>query len=105
MRKFHASNTLHSVRKKERKINLDSHLSSAQIVRMTKNIATLEADLETFNTWSDSNPMKATCIAFTVEDIARLHRAIESEARKQATIAKHAAFNALPWFKKLFRSV
>ena len=73
-------------------------------MRMTKNIASLEADLETFNTWSDSNPMKAVCIAFTVNDIARLNRAIESEARTQAAIAKRNAFNALPWHKRLFRS-
>jgi hypothetical protein len=71
---------------------------------MSKNIATLTSDLATFTAWSDSNPMKATCIAFTLEDIARLNRAIESEARTQAAIAKRNAFKALPWYKKLFRS-
>jgi len=71
---------------------------------MSKTLATLTSDLATFTAWSDSNPMKSVCIAFTVEDIARLQRAIESEARTQAAIAKQAAFSALPWFKKLFRS-
>jgi hypothetical protein len=71
---------------------------------MTKNIATLTAELETFSAWSDSNPMKSVCISFTLEDIARLQRAQESEARTQAAIAKQAAHNALPWYKKLFRS-
>jgi len=71
---------------------------------MSKTIATLTAELETFTAWSDANPMKSVCLAFTAEDIARLNRAIESEARTQAAIAKQAAFNALPWFKKLFRS-
>jgi hypothetical protein len=67
-------------------------------------LAALTSDLETFNTWSDTNPMKSVCIAFTLEDIARLRRAIESEVRTQAAIAKRAAFNTLPWYKKLFRS-
>lgn len=71
---------------------------------MTKNLATLTADLATFNAWSDANPMKSVCISFTLEDIARLTRAQESEARTQAAIAKRAAYNALPWYKKLFRS-
>ena len=71
---------------------------------MEKNLETLTSDLATFTAWSDSNPMKATCIEFTRSDIARIQRAIESEARTQAAIAKHAAFNALPWHKKLFRS-
>jgi hypothetical protein len=71
---------------------------------MTKNLATLEAELETFTAWSDANPMKATLVELTKRDIARLHRAQESEVRTQAAIAKQAAFNALPWFKKLFRS-
>jgi hypothetical protein len=48
--------------------------------------------------------MKSVCISFTLEDIARLQRAQESEARTQAAITKRNAYNALPWFKKLFRS-
>jgi hypothetical protein len=71
---------------------------------MSKTLATLEAELKTFTAWSDANPMKSVCISFTLEDIARINRAIESEARTEAAKAKAAAFNALPWFKKLFRS-
>jgi hypothetical protein len=71
---------------------------------MSKTLATLEAELTTFNAWSDSNRMKSVCIAFTLEDIARLKAKQESEARTQAYKAKVNAFNALPWFKKLFRS-
>jgi hypothetical protein len=71
---------------------------------MTKNLATLESELATFEAWFDSNPMKKTLIELTKRDIARLKSAQESEARKQAAIAKQAAFNALPWYKKLFRS-
>jgi hypothetical protein len=48
--------------------------------------------------------MKTVLVDLTKSDIARLQRAIESEARTQAAIAKRKAFNALPWFKKLFRS-
>jgi len=71
---------------------------------MSKTLATLQAELTTFNAWSDSNPMKSVCIAFTLEDIACLRRVQESEARTQVAISKRVAFNALPWFKRLFRS-
>ena len=71
---------------------------------MSKTLANLEADLETFTAWSDSNPMKSVLVELTNRDIARLQRATESEARTQAAIAKRAAYNALPWYKKLFRS-
>ena len=71
---------------------------------MVKTLATLEAELATFNTWSDSNPMKAVLVELTKRDIATIKAAQESEARKQAAIAKQAAFNSLPWYKKLFRS-
>lgn len=71
---------------------------------MSKTLATLTSELATFTAWSDSNPMKTVLVDLTKSDIARLQRAIESEARTQAAIAKRKAFNALPWFKKLFRS-
>jgi len=71
---------------------------------MSKTLLDLESELTTFSNWSDSNPMKSVCISFTHEDIARLKRAQESEARTQAAIAKRNAYNALPWYKRLFRS-
>jgi hypothetical protein len=71
---------------------------------MSKNLATLEAELETFSNWFESNPMKSVLVELTKRDIATIKAAQESEARKQAAIAKRDAFNALPWYKRLFRS-
>jgi len=71
---------------------------------MSKTLATLEAELATFAAWADANPMKAVLVELTKRDIATIKSAQESQARTQAAIAKQAAFNALPWFKKLFRS-
>lgn len=70
----------------------------------TKTLATLEAELATFSSWYDSNPMKSVLVDLTKRDIAKLKAAQESEARKQAAIAKQNAFSALPWYKRIFRS-
>jgi len=71
---------------------------------MSKTLATLESELATFSNWYDSNPMKSVLVDLTKRDIAYLKAKQESEARTQAYKAKVNAFNALPWFKKLFRS-
>ena len=71
---------------------------------MSKTLETLEAELATFSNWYDSNPMKSVCVDLTKRDIAYLKAKQESEAMTQAYKAKVNAFNALPWFKKLFRS-
>jgi hypothetical protein len=54
--------------------------------------------------WSECHPMKAMLIRSTKEAIARVNHQEEKALRTQAAIAKQAAFAALPWYKKLFRS-
>jgi hypothetical protein len=69
-----------------------------------KSLATLEAELETFLSWYDSNPMKAVLVSLTQRDIAAIKAEQARLARKAELEAKAAAFAALPWYKRLFRS-
>ena len=74
---------------------------------MSKTLATLEtleSELATFSNWYDSNPMKSVLVDLTKRDIAYLKAKQESEASTQAYKARTQAYNALPWFKRLFRS-
>ena len=63
-----------------------------------------QAQLATFEAWDAINPMKLTCVSFATRDIAEAKAKLASAERTEAAIAKRAAYNALPWFKKLFRS-
>lgn len=71
---------------------------------INKSLATLEAELETYLSWYDSNPMKAVLVSLTRRDIAAIKAEQARLARKVELEAKAEAFAALPWYKRLFRS-
>jgi hypothetical protein len=48
--------------------------------------------------------MKLTCVSFAMRDIAEAKAKLASAERTETAKAKADAFNALPWYKKLFRS-
>lgn len=70
----------------------------------TKSLATLEAELETFLSWYDANPMKAVLVSLTQRDIAAIKAEQARLARRAAVEAEVAAYKALPWYKRLFRA-
>jgi len=55
--------------------------------------------------WSEGHPMKAMPIKSAAEAIARVNRQEENALRIKRNQEAESAFNALPWYKKFFRSV
>lgn len=53
--------------------------------------------------WSEGHPMKAMLIKSATEAIANVNRKEENALRIKRNQEAAAAFNALPWYKKLFR--
>ena len=70
----------------------------------TQKLELAQAQLATFEAWDALNPMKLTCVSFALRDIAEAKTKLASAERAETAKAKADAFNALPWYKQLFRS-
>ena len=53
--------------------------------------------------WSEGHPMKAMLIKSTTEAIVHINRKEQNALRIKRNQEATAAYNALPWYKKLFR--
>jgi hypothetical protein len=79
-------------------------MQTTPTVYWTQKLELAQAQLATFEAWDALNPMKLTCVSFAMRDIAEAKQKLASSERAEAAKAKADAFNALPWYKKLFRS-
>ena len=67
-----------------------------------------QAQLAQVIAWTDNNPMKKTLLPILQAEVARFQHAEASAARAAKAKADHeakcAAYNALPFFRRLFAS-
>lgn len=65
-----------------------------------------QAQLTQVLAWTDNNPMKSTLLPILQAEVARFEHAEASAARAAKAKADHeakcAAYNALPFFRRLF---
>lgn len=70
--------------------------------------ADAQAQLDQVLEWTDNNPMKKTLLPILQAEVARFEHAEASAARAAKAKANHeakcAAYNALPFFRRLFAS-
>lgn len=68
--------------------------------------ADAQAQLNQVLEWTDNNPMKKTLLPILQAEVARFEQAEASAARAAKAKADHeakcAAYNALPFFRRLF---
>ena len=68
--------------------------------------ADAQAQLAQVLEWTDNNPMKSTLLPILQAEVARFEQAEASAARAAKAKADHedkcAAYNALPFFSRLF---
>lgn len=79
-------------------------MQTTPTVYWTQKLELAQAQLATFESWDALNPMKLTCVSFALKDVAEAKQKLASAERTEVAVAKAAAFAALPWYKKLFRS-
>lgn len=79
-------------------------METTPTVYWSQKLELAQAQLATFESWDALNPMKLTCISFALKDIVEAKHKLASAERTEVAVAKAAAFAALPWYKKLFRS-
>jgi hypothetical protein len=72
----------------------------------SEELAAAQKHLALALTFTDNNPLKATVINSAKASIAHCERKLAESARRSAAHAAHAAsvaaYNALPFFKRLF---
>ena len=79
-------------------------MQTTPVLYWSQKLELAQAQLATFEAWSALNPMKLTCVSFALKDIAEAQHKLANAERAEIAKAKVNAFNALPWYKKLFRS-
>jgi hypothetical protein len=70
--------------------------------------STIQSQLQAALTWSESNPLKATVLQACNRALSRIEREEQRVERervaKEIRLQRMTAFNALPWYRKLFTS-
>ena len=79
-------------------------MQATPTIYWTQKLELAQAQLATFESWDALNPMKLTCVSFALKDVAEAKQKLASAERTEVAVAKAAAFAALPWYKRLFRS-
>lgn len=79
-------------------------MQTTPTVYWSQKLELAQAQLATFESWDALNPMKLTCVSFALKDVAEAKQKLASAERTEVAVAKAAAFAALPWYKRLFRS-
>jgi len=83
-------------------------MQATPTIYWTQKLELAQAQLATFESWDALNPMKLTCVSFALKDVAEATYKLASAERAEKLATEHAAsvaaYNALPFIKRLFTS-